>query len=124
MSLKQPHKIRVPYNDLEIISHASGGGGNLIMGYQDQLFTGYAIIDYFPDTKDIQFEDEYKNGEHIGWDNEYYPTGELKSECLTIGIHFSMDTTEYDINGNVTSHIRVVSDTTYSELVAKYNLLD
>lgn len=97
--------------------------GGATKGYKGEPFTGYEIVDYFPGTKNIQFEYEYKNGEECGWVNEYFPTGELKKETLSFGCFMDLMSTEYDIAGNIISTDYYVSKANYEDTVNRYDLL-
>jgi len=77
--LKQLNKIRVPESELEILSHSDGG--YMKYGYKNQPFTGYMVMDYHPNGY-VMYEEEFKEGEHLGWDNLYYENGQLERETL------------------------------------------
>lgn len=67
MSLKEPHKIRVNEEDLEMIDNNSMGE---IMAYKGttNLFSGYSV-DLYHSNGNISYETEYRNGENRGWEN-------------------------------------------------------
>lgn len=119
MALKQPQKVRINFDDLEYISNTS----QEILGYNGQLFTGYAVLDYFSNGN-ISYEKEYRNGEVMGWINEYYPNGNLQSEKLCVwDSRNSILLNEYDQAGNLIKSIKVVSQEKYNEYITKFNLL-
>lgn len=119
MSLKQPQKIRVNFDDLVYTS----GTSEEILSYSGELFTGYAVLDYFPDGS-VSYEKEYRNGEVMGWINEYYPTGNLLSEKLCVwSSQNSILLNEYDQSGNVIKSMMVVSQEKYKEYVNQFNVL-
>lgn len=118
MSLKQPNKIRVNHSDLE----RYGETAEEIYAYNGKLFSGYAVLDRFQNG-DIEYEIEYKNGKHYGWENEYYPNGQIKDETLTC-LETSLEFYEYDENGNQTGGGKVVSEDYYQDRVNTYKLLD
>ncbi|MCB9225916.1 MAG: hypothetical protein R2836_01675 [Chitinophagales bacterium] len=116
--LKQPNKIRVTYDELEWIHYSYGGYD--FYHYKGKPFSGYAILDYHPNGN-IMFEEEYKEGEHLGWDNEYYESGIIKYRRLIIG-ETTLETYEYDENGNELDHGLQVSKTYLEEMKKKFKL--
>ncbi|MFC3157989.1 hypothetical protein ACFOEQ_05340 [Chryseobacterium arachidis] len=105
MPFKQPQKIRINFDDLEYMSNTSEEK----LGYKGQLFTGYAVLDYFLDGK-ISYEKEYRYVEIMGWVNEYYPSGNLQSEKLCIWDSTnSILLNEYDQNGDLIKSIMATS---------------
>jgi antitoxin component YwqK of YwqJK toxin-antitoxin module len=119
MSLKQPEKIRVNFDDLE----RYGQTAEVIYSYQGKLFTGYAVLDYFPNSTDIEAEIEFKNGVEIGWQNVYYPNGQLASSYLCYR-ESSIEFFKYNENGDLINSGRVVSEDRYDDMVKRYNMLD
>lgn len=117
--LKQPHKIRIDFEELEYVSETS----EEILGYHGERFTGYAVLDYFPDGS-VSYEKEYRNGEVMGWINEYAERGQLISEKLCIwdsGNPLLLN--KYDLTGNLIRSSLVVSPEKYREYVDRFNLL-
>ena len=100
MSLKEPHKIRVNEEDLEMIDNNSMGE---IMAYKGttNLFSGYSV-DLYHSNGNISYETEYRNGENRGWENLYYENGQLKKSRLRLGNYVDVANYEYDQNGNLT----------------------
>jgi len=121
MGLKEPYKIRVKKEDLEMISNNSMGE---IMAYKGttNLFSGYCIDSYHNDGN-VGLETEYKTGENRGWENLYYENGQLKESRLRLGNYVDVANYEYDQNGNLTYEFRDEDDE-YMRLVKTYNLLD
>lgn len=118
MSLKQPNKIRI--NSSEIQPGEWNYDGNPLAMYNDNLFTGYLVLDRFTNGT-IQSEIEYKNGSHVGWENEYNANGQLIYSCLTVG-ETSLEIYKYDNSGGLIDHWKTVGDTYYQEMVYKYKL--
>ncbi|MCD1115269.1 toxin-antitoxin system YwqK family antitoxin [Chryseobacterium turcicum] len=119
MVLKQPQKIRVNFDSLEYVSNTS----QEILGYNGQLFTGYAVLDYFAD-RNVSYEKEYRDGEVMGWINEYYPNGNLMSEKLCVwDSRNSILLNEYDQTGNLIKSMKMLTQEMYNESVNKFNLL-
>lgn len=120
--LKQEQKIRVPEDELEIISHSLGG--YMFYHYKGKPFSGYLVMDFFPDGK-IMYEEEFKDGYHMGWDNEYYENGRLKASRLMLGAT-TLRWYEYDKDGNLTfsGGEKSVPESTYLEFVREHKLLD
>lgn len=119
MSLKQPEKIRVDFDDLE----PYGQTAEELYAYQGKLFSGYAVYDYFPNSTDIEFEKELKNGRKIGWENTYHPNGQLAYESLCV-YATSLEFYEYDLNGTQINGGRIVTDSAYQDMVERYKLLE
>ncbi len=118
MSLNQPNKTRVDYDDLV----PYGETAEEIYDYNGKLFSGYAVFERFQNGE-IMYEEEFKNGKHYGWTNEYYPNGQIKDktlECLETSLEFY----QYDENGNQTGGGKVVSEDYYQDRVTTYKLLD
>ncbi|MDP5199448.1 hypothetical protein [Flavobacterium sp. DG2-3] len=66
-------------------------------------------------------EVEYKNGSHLGWENEYNVDGQLTYSCLTVG-ETSLEVFEYDNDGNLIDHWKTVGDVYFQEMTLKFNL--
>lgn len=120
--LKQEHKLRVPEAELEIVSHSLGG--YMFYHYQGKPFSGYLVMDYFSDGK-IMYEEEFKEGDHMGWDNLYHENGQLKTSSLMLGAT-SLRWYEYDLEGNLIliGGESSVPESTYLEFVKEHKLLD
>ena len=117
--LKQLNKIRVPESELEILSHSDGG--YMKYGYKNQPFTGNLAMDYHPNGY-IMYEEEFKEGEHLGWDNLYYENGQLERETLMVGATTLYFLT-YDEEGNATNEKWLqVPQEMYDKMVIDYNL--
>ncbi|WP_026715322.1 hypothetical protein [Flavobacterium daejeonense] len=120
MSLKQPLKTRIDLS--QIVDGELDYDGFSKVLYNDKFFTGYLVLDKHTDGS-VAFEKEYKNGRHLGWDNEYNINGILISESLNVGEN-DIEFYEYDDNGNQIEGGKLVGETEYQELVSKYKLLD
>jgi len=117
--LKQPEKIRVDENDLEDVRQSDGGYG--FYNHKGKPFTGYLVMDYHPNGN-IMYEEEYKEGEHLGWDNFYYENGQLERETLMVGATTLYFLT-YDEEGNATNEKWLqVPQEMYDKMVIDYNL--
>ncbi|MEP0263110.1 hypothetical protein [Dokdonia sp.] len=117
--LKQSNKMRVAEDDLENIQQSHGGYD--FYEYNGKPFSGYMVMDYHPNGF-VMFEEEYKEGEHVGWDNLYYENGQLNSETLMVGAT-PIDCIKYDDEGNITNPSRpLVSSERYEHYVKTYNL--
>lgn len=118
MSLKQSHKLRI---DFDQIQHGDWDyDGNSLVMYDGNLFTGYVIFDRFQNGS-IQNENEYKNGSHLGWENEYNINGQLTYSCLTVG-ETPLEVYKYDDSGNLIHHWKTVGDIYYEEMITKFQL--
>lgn len=95
MSLEQAHKRRLAYALLE-----SNGSADEIKYYEGKLFTGFAVTYYYPNGN-VDSEEEYVNGERVGWMYEYYENGNLKYKSLRLW-QTSYEFEYYDENGNQT----------------------
>jgi antitoxin component YwqK of YwqJK toxin-antitoxin module len=118
MSLKQPDKTRVDENQI-VYGELDNDGGCKVY-YNGGYYTGYVVQDRSTNGT-ILGEIEYKNGSHLGWDNEYNESGQLIRETLTVG-ETSLRFYIYDQNGNKIGGGELVGSTYYKEMVAKYNL--
>lgn len=116
--LKQPQKLRVSVDDLEDIRQSYGGYS--YYHYNGKPFNGYLVLDYYSNGN-IEFEEEYKEGEHLGWDNEYYETGIIKYRRLIIG-ETILETYKYDETGNQTYYGSSVTIDYLEEMKKKYKL--
>jgi len=95
--LIRPEIIRVSEDQLESKGHGKYTG--LEYWYKGKPFTGFVVDDFYPNGN-IQGEQEYVNGETMGWRVKYYENGEIEYECLyygATGVFFR----EYDINGKI-----------------------
>jgi len=119
-TLNQPNKPRVPLNSIEHVK--PGEGGYTITHYEGEPFNGYMILDYNEDGS-IQFEEEYKSGKHLGWDNLYFQNGKIKEQTLSVG-NTVLQFIEYNKNGKKISDNLLVDQEYFNELVEKYALLD
>jgi len=118
MKLKQPNKNRVDLDNTEW-GDWDYDGNSLIL-YNGSLYTGYVVLDRFADNS-VENEIEYKNGSHVGWENEYNINGNLIYSCLTVG-ETSLEIYKYDYNGVLIKTWRTVGDEYYYEMFNKYNL--
>lgn len=120
MSLKQPKKIRVDFDDLEEGDETA----REILTHNGQLFTGYAVIGYHPDGT-IESEEEFRNGIMMGWVNQYYSDGTIRRETLCfMSLQNSLAFYTYGTDGQqIGSHL-LVSSENYNAIVSEYRLLD
>jgi hypothetical protein len=118
MGLKQPNKTRVDLDNTER-GDWDDDGYRLIL-YNGSLYTGYVVLDRFADNS-VENEIEYKNGSHVGWDNEYNINGNLIYSCLTVG-ETSLEIYKYDSGGALIETWRSVEDEYYYQMVNEYNL--
>jgi hypothetical protein len=118
MSLKQPNKIRV--NRSEIQSGEWDYDGNPLAMHGGNLFTGYVVLDRSTNGL-IESEIEYKNGSHVGWENEYNNNGQLIYTRLTVG-ETGLAFYEYDSNGNQIAGGKLTDDEYYQKMVTQYHL--
>lgn len=122
MPLKEPHKIRVDYKSNELKDKDSD-----YVEYNGLPLNGYVVYDYFkPEDNaaiDIEAEVEYRDGERMGWDREYYPNGCVKKETLSI-YAIPLFTVLYNEQGVETSRLKNVSQSDCDDKIEKYNLLD
>lgn len=118
--LKQANKIRVSMENLQNVAYSYGG--YMTYHYEGKPFSGYLVMNYHPNGY-VLYEEEYKNGEHLGWDLLYHINGNLKRETLMAGAT-SLEFYEYDENGNKIMGGKVVSEKDYNYLVKKFKLLE
>ncbi len=120
MALKEENKQRVDFDDMEWGD--LDYDGKRIGLKNKKLYSGYIVYDRFPNGN-IENETEYRNGSHMGWENEYNSKGFLTYSCLTLG-ETSLEIFQYNDDGELTEQWKTVGDKYYDEMVAKYNLLD
>ncbi|SDX75556.1 hypothetical protein [Flavobacterium degerlachei] len=118
MSLKQSEKLRL--NDTQVQYGGWDDDGYRKILYNGVFYSGYLVLDRNPDGS-VAFEKEYKNGSHIGWDNEYNQEEKLIRTTLTVG-ETSLAFYEYDINGNQVAGGKLTDDGYYQKMVSKYKL--
>ncbi|MES2616767.1 MAG: hypothetical protein V4613_02755 [Bacteroidota bacterium] len=122
MPLKEPHKIRVDYNSNELEEIGADS-----MAYNGLPFNGYVVYDYFkPEDNaaiDVYTEVEYRDGERMGWDREYYTNGHVKLERLSF-YATPLLSIYYNEQGIETSRFSNVSQEDYDDMIEKYNILD
>jgi len=119
MYLKQPHKVRVDFDDLEFGDQTA----EEVLAYKGVLFTGYATFGQYPNGQ-ITAEEEFRNGRAQGWKNTYYANGKIERETLVYTGLYSIAFYEYDENGNVIMGGLLTSQDEYHQLVKEYRLLD
>lgn len=95
MKLKQPNKTRINFENIQWGDWDNDGCRKVL--FNNKLFSGYVVYDRH-DKGNIMNEVEYKNGSHIGWENEYNAEGQLTYSCLTVG-ETSLEVYKYDDNG-------------------------
>lgn len=118
MSLKQSEKLRL--DDTQVQYGGWDDDGYRMILHNGGFYTGYLVLDRNLDGT-VAFEKEYKNGSHLGWDNEYNQNGQLIRATLTIG-ETSLAFYEYGLNGNQIGGGKLTDDKYYQKMVSKYNL--
>ncbi|WP_125722774.1 hypothetical protein [Flavobacterium ustbae] len=118
MSLKQPHKNRIDQSQIQYGEWDDDGCRKVI--YRQKLFTGYLVLDKNSNGY-VEFEMEYKNGSHLGWDNEYDENEQLVRTTLTVG-ETSLVFYEYDSDGNQIVEGKLTDDGYFQKMVKRYNL--
>jgi hypothetical protein len=89
--LIRPEIQRVDDKDLEFIKMLSTGG---FLHYQGKPFTGFEVTDYYEDGT-IWSEQEYAEGQVMGWEVNYYDNGKVADKSLMLGLT-SVCTADYD----------------------------
>lgn len=80
--LKRPEIIRVPEEKLDCKGHGKYTG--LEYWYEGKPFTGFVVFDYYSNGN-IEGEQEYVNGQTMGWRVTYFENGEIEDETLYYG---------------------------------------
>lgn len=117
--LKRPENIRVPEEKLESKGHGKYTG--LEYWYKGKPFTGFVVDDYHKNGN-IAAEQEYVNGQTMGWRVTYFENGEIEYESLYFGAT-GVYLKEYDKNGNVIIEGFIAPKELYNE-VAKETGID
>ncbi|HEY6142184.1 MAG TPA: hypothetical protein VIV55_01975 [Flavobacterium sp.] len=118
MGLKQPQKLRIDLSEIQ--PGEMDYDGNPLAMHNNSLFSGYVVYDRHVNGN-IENEVEYKNGSHVGWENEYNDDGQLVYSCLTVG-QTPLEIYKYDDNGTLLDHWKTVGDAYYQEMVDRYKL--
>lgn len=95
--LKRPEVIRVYEKDLDDKGHGIYTG--LEYWYKGKPFTGFVVDDYHKNGN-IAAEQEYVNGQTMGWRVMYYENGDIEDETLYYGattVYFKI----YEKNGKI-----------------------
>ncbi len=103
MGLKEPNKQRINLNDVEWGNFDYDGTRQVL--FNNQLYTGYVVYDRFP-SGIVEYEVEYNDGSHIGWENEYNQSGILIYSCYSVG-QTSQEIYKYDDVGNLLDHYKL-----------------
>ncbi|KQS91791.1 hypothetical protein ASG21_04850 [Chryseobacterium sp. Leaf394] len=120
MPTKQPHKIRVHFDDLEEANNKA----QELLSYNGQLFTGYAVLGYHPNGN-VESEEEFRNGITMGWVNQYHFNGHLRRETLCyLSNQNSISFNKYNEYGIKIDSYIFLSKEKYEEIITKYNLLE
>ena len=93
--LKRPNIIRVDESNLEYKGH-----GKYIAEeywFQGKPFTGFVVLARHKNNF-VKLEQEYVDGQTLGWEVEYYENGKIEYESLELGAT-SVLYREYDISG-------------------------
>ncbi|AYN03370.1 MULTISPECIES: hypothetical protein [unclassified Flavobacterium] len=118
MSLKQSEKLRLDDTQVQYGGWDDDGYRKIL--YNETFYTGYLVLDRNLNGS-VAFEKEYKNGSHLGWDNEYNQNEQLIRTTLTVG-ETSLAFYEYDLNGNQIGGGKLTDDGYYQKMVSKYKL--
>ncbi|MCM0666051.1 hypothetical protein [Flavobacterium tyrosinilyticum] len=118
MSLKQPHKLRIDLNQIQHGEMDDDGYAKIL--YRGDFYTGYLVLDKFPNEA-VQNEIEYKNGSHLGWDNEYNENGQLIRTSLSVG-ETTLCFYEYDSDNKIINGGKLTDDEYYQKMVKRYGL--
>ncbi|AZA83793.1 hypothetical protein C1637_13850 [Chryseobacterium lactis] len=119
MGLKQPHKIRVSFDD---IGHGETAAEEFF--YNNEHFNGYLVFDYHPNGT-IMYEEEIRNGVVMGWVNEYYENGNMKREEICMySIQNTIMFRTFDEDGKETDIGLLVSPETYEHYLSEHHFLD
>ncbi|MGB0868731.1 MAG: hypothetical protein ACPGSD_03960 [Flavobacteriales bacterium] len=83
---RMPEQPRVDYNNLTETGKPNIYTGGVYLNYNGKPFTGFAIeADYSTGERIIIWEQQYVNGEDIGWEISYHDNEMVDSESLSIG---------------------------------------
>jgi hypothetical protein len=107
--LVRPEIQRVAEKDLEFIEMLSTGG---FLHYQGKPFTGFEVTDYYEDGT-IWSEQEYAEGQVMGWEVNYYDNGKVADKSLMLGLT-SVCTAKYDYEGNIEDAYWITSKKLYN----------
>ncbi len=113
--LKRPDKIRVKEEDLD--DKGTGKYTGLEYWYKGEPFTGFVVFSYH-DNGFIASEQEYVDGQTMGWAVDYHDNGKIEYESLEYGAS-SVVFYEYDDQGNQTDGGFVNTKALYNS-VARY----
>jgi antitoxin component YwqK of YwqJK toxin-antitoxin module len=116
--LKRPEIIRVYIDDLEDHGHGKYIGAEY--WHEGKPFTGFVVFDYYKNGN-IEGEQEYVNGQTMGWRVMYYENGEIEYESLYYGAT-GICYKEYDKNGNVTDEGFVAPKELYNEVAKEIGI--
>ncbi|WP_093670800.1 hypothetical protein [Tenacibaculum sp. MAR_2009_124] len=96
--LKRSEKIRVKEEDLD--DKGTGKYTGLEYWYEGKPFTGFVVFSYH-DNGFVASEQEYVDGQTMGWAVDYHDNGKIEYESLEYGAS-SVVFYEYDTEGNQT----------------------
>lgn len=113
--LKRPEIIRVNEKNLEAKGHGMYTG--LEYWYKGKPFTGFVIDDYHKNGN-IAAEQEYVNGQTMGWRVTYYENGEIEEEILYYGAT-SVCFKSFDKQGKITMEGFVAPKEYYNRVAEK-----
>ena len=89
---RMPEQLRVDYEDLTETDKM-----NI---YKGEPFTGFAVgTDYAFGERQVTWEEQYVDGEDLGWLITYHDNGMVKNETLNLGAT-SVYYVDYDEEGN------------------------
>jgi len=114
--LKRPGIVRVFEENLEY-----KGTGKYIgeeFWYRGEPFTGFVVFEYYSNGF-VKFEQEYVDGQTMGWEVEYHPNGKIKLETLMYGAT-SVVFREFNEQGDLASDEGWVYPKEFYNSVARY----
>jgi hypothetical protein len=94
--LVRPEIQRVDEKDLEFIKMLSTGG---FFHYHGKPFTGFVVWEYH-ENGNIWYEEEYAQGQVMGWEVNYYDNEKVATKSLMLGLT-TVCLADYDYEGNV-----------------------
>ena len=115
-SLKRPELERVYFENLE--GKGSGKYTGAEYWFKGKPFTGFVVFSYHSNGL-VASEQEYVNGQTMGWAVDYHQNGRIEYESLEYGAS-SIVFYEYDEEGNQTDEGFINSKALYNS-VARLN---
>ncbi len=110
--MKRPEIIRKRDNELHAIGNGMYTGVEYY--YNNRPFTGFVILDFHANGN-IASEQEYVNGQIMGWDVRYYENGEIEYESLEYGATGVLYR-EFDVTGELIEEAWLESKKIYNKV--------